>query len=332
MRFTRRTLLIVSALLIALVAVEPARAQDGVGSTGAQVLQLVAGARAASLSGAYTAAWTDSDVLFYNPAGTAALGAAASLAYQRHTAQGITFGSASGVYEIAGFAVGAGVAFLDAGEVAVIVPDPDFGGERGEETGETASAGESAVRLSAGKRLLDGRFRVGAAAGFVSSALADVTRGSVIFDAGAQYDAMPNVAVGASLRNLGPRLSGEEEDVGGAPLPSEARFGATAQFYGADGMGAVVAADVISRLNEGTTSLVAGIEAGLMPTDADRLSAVARAGYDLDDLDDEDGPLGAFRLGAGISLGSIAVDYTFRQFEYFGAVHRFGLRWRRGTP
>jgi hypothetical protein len=66
MRFIRRCPL--AASLLAAFAAAPLAAQ-GVGTTGAQVMQLPAGARAAALSGAYTAASGDADVLFYNPAG-----------------------------------------------------------------------------------------------------------------------------------------------------------------------------------------------------------------------------------------------------------------------
>lgn len=334
MAFCRTTVSIAAAAaLFTLLALRPARAQEGVGAAGAQVLQLAAGARAAGMSGAYTAAWTDSDVLFYNPAGVATLDAAASLAYRRYTTQGVTFGSASGAYRIGRISIGAGATFLDAGEIPVIVPDPAFGGERGRETGETASAAESAVRLAGALPLLDGRLRVGAAAGIVSSTLADVDRGTAVFDVGAQYAPLPRITIGASLRNVGGDLSGDRS-ARSAPLPSEARVGATARLaddligFGDRGFGAVLAADVVSRLNEGSTGVVAGVEAGLMPPGTGELGAVARAGYGVG----SDGALGALRLGAGVTLGGIAVDYTFQRFEYFGGIHHFGLRWVPDAP
>lgn len=322
-RTTIRTVPLVAVSWLALAAA-PASAQEGVGATGAQVLQLVAGSRAAAFSGAYTAAEWDADVLFYNPAGAASLDAAASVAYQRHTSQGITFGTAAGAYRVGSVVFGIGAAYLDGGEIDVIEPDPRFGGERGEPTGETATAGESAARLSAAIPLLDGRLRLGAGAGFVTTTLAEVSRSTAIFDAGAQY-ALPGVTLGASVRNFGPEMSGP---LGGdVPLPTEARAGATVRLDGTRGLGAVIAADVISRLNEGTTGVVAGVEAGLMPDAYDAIGAVFRAGYGLGAED----ALGALRVGAGFSRGPVAIDYTFQQFEYFGAVHRVGIRWTGGT-
>ncbi|MFW6080191.1 MAG: hypothetical protein ACODAE_11255, partial [Gemmatimonadota bacterium] len=117
---------------------------------------------------------------------------------------------------------------------------------------------------------------------------------------------------------------------GGAPLPSEARIGVTARLAGSRfaagrDFGATVAADVVTRVAEGATGVVGGVEAGLMPRSGDdAFGAVLRAGYGLG----ADDALGAVRVGAGVSLGSLGVDYTFQDYDFFGAVHRFGLRWR----
>ena len=40
-----------------------------------------------------------------------------------------------------------------------------------------------------------------------------------------------------------------------------------------------------------------------------------------------EGGLGALRLGGGLTMMNLALDYTFQNLEHFGAVHRFGLRW-----
>lgn len=312
-----------SALLVALPLLgraAPARAQ-GPGTTAASVLQFQAGSRAAALSGAYTAASGDADVLFYNPAGAAGLDAAASLAYQRHV-EDIAFGSAAGAYRLGRIVLGLGAAYFDAGEVRVIEPDPSFGGQRGRETGETAGARESAARLAVAVPV--GRLSLGAAAGFVSSDLAGVTRSAPIFDLGAQF-ALPRITLGAAIRNIGGSMTGgDAED---AALPTEARLGATFEVAGAERLGVLVGADLASDLRAGTTTFAAGVEAGLLPQPSRRLSAVARLGMDTEGRG-EDG-LGALRFGAGLTLDRLAVDYTFQELEFFGAVHRIGARWTR---
>ncbi|HEX7051255.1 MAG TPA: PorV/PorQ family protein [Longimicrobiales bacterium] len=298
-----------------------ALAQDGIGTTGAPVLQFLAGSRAAAFSGAYTAAIADADALFYNPAGAAGLDGAVSLSYQRHV-EDIAFGSIAGVLAVGPVALGLGAAYFDAGEVPVTVPDPAYGGERGRETGETAAARESAVRLAAALPL--GRFHIGAAAGFVSSDLAGITRSAPIFDLGAQF-VLDRVTLGASLRNLGGDMTGA--DAQDTPLPTELRAGAMLELAGTRGLGVRLAADVISDIRAGTATVAGGVEAGILPGATRRLSAVARVGLDTEGQGD--GGLGAIRVGGGIALDDFAVDYTYQQLDFFGAIHRFGIRWSR---
>jgi len=297
-------------------------AGQGAGSTGATVLQVLAGSRAAALSGAYAGAAGDADVLFYNPAGIAGLGAAASVSYQRYV-EDIGVASGAGVLRLGRLALGASVVFLDYGDIDERVPDPDFGGQTGLPTGRTVSASESATRLSGALELGDGRFSLGAGLGFVSVNLAGASRSAPFFDAGAQYR-LETVTVGASIRNLGGALNGS--GLADADLPAEARLGAMARLTRADGLGAVLSADLVRELNARTTGFVAGIEAGLMPAVASRVGAVGRIGYDAGTGTDGQG---ALRFGGGLSLGGLAVDYAYQEYELFGSLHRFGVRWAR---
>lgn len=305
----------------ALGGARSAAGQSGAATTGAPVLQLPAGGRAAALSGAYTAAASDADVLFYNPAGIAGVGVAAGLSYERRVLD-TGFASGSGVFQLGRVHLGAGVAFLDYGSIDVLEPDPDFGGQTGRPTGEQVSASEVAARLAAALPLLDERLRVGAAVGFVSSSLAESSRSTPLVDLGAQY-ALPRVTFGAALRNLGGSLSGG--GLADARLPTEARVGSMVRIARPGGPGAVLSADFVANLPEKTSGLAAGVEAGLLPA-ADRVGAVARFGYN--GTAGSEG-LGKLQLGAGLSMGSLALDYAYQHFQYFGSVHRFGLRWMR---
>lgn len=317
----RRHARVMVCLVVAALAgsADAARGQDA-GRTGAAVLQLPAGARAAALSGAYSAAASDADVLFYNPAGAAALGAAATASYVRHVLD-ISAVTAAGVLRLGPLTVGAATALLDAGDVRVVEPDPQYGGERGRETGERASASESATRLAVALPLYGGRIRLGAAAGYVSSDIAGASRATAIFDVGAQL-ALERVTLGAALRNLGGPLAGDGLEH--ADLPTEARAGVRLEASNAANLGATLSADVVSRAGGGTW-LAAGLEAGLMPA-AGRVGAVGRIGWDGGT---GPGGLGGLRLGAGLSHGEIAVDYAYQDLDLFGPVHRIGIRWRR---
>ncbi len=312
--------LVAVSALAALAAGAPARAQQGAGVAGASVLQLPAGSRAPSFSGAYSAATGDADVLFYNPAGLATLHAGAAVAFEP-LVEGMSFGSAAGSFRIGALALGAGIAYLDGGSLQEQVPDPLYGGQRGTTTGQTVSASESAARLAAALPLAGGRVRVGAAAGFVSTSLAGTSSGTPLFDVGAQAGIVPALTIGASVRNLGGTLG---QDSTAAPLPAEARIGLSYARTLPTGLGVTVSADFVSQLKEHTSGVVGGLEAGVLPAGERRFGAVARVGYSAAQGSDGLAPL---QLGGGLILGAFALDYTFQDLKYFGPVHRLGLRW-----
>lgn len=307
--------------VLAMLLVAPAlHAQDGPGTAGAGVLQLMAGSRAPGLSGAYTAIGGDVDVLFYNPSGIASLRAGASVSYQRYV-EDIGLFSGAGAVRAGPIVLGASLLMLDYGTVEEIVPDPEFGGQTGMPTGNRIGASELAARVSAGMPLLRDRLRVGASAGMVRVELAGGARVAPLVDMGAQL-ALPHVTLGATLRNLGPTLSGR--GLADAPLPRELRVGASAALPTTSRFGAMVSADFVAALEEGTSGFVAGVEAGLLPSDASPFGAVVRVGYDGAV---GDGGIGAVRAGGGLSAGAFSLDYTYQSFDPFGAVHRFGVRW-----
>jgi hypothetical protein len=317
-----RSLIGVSAAVFAIAAATPLAAQDGAGTAGATVLQLPAGSRAPALSGAYAGMSGDADALFYNPAGVASVAAAASLAYQRHV-EDIGLISAAGAFRAGRLVFGASLLVLDFGDIAEVVPDDDFGGQTGRVTGNTLGASELAARAAVALPLVDDRLHVGLTAGMVSTDLAGLRRSAPFLDAGVQY-LLSRVTVGASIRNLGGSMSGS--GLAEAPLPTELRAGAVVDVSGRQGLGALIAADLVTSLEEGTTGVVAGVEAGLMPSAAGALGAVGRIGYDT--APGGNG-LGALRLGGGISLAGVAFDYTYQKYDFFGTIHRFGVRWSR---
>lgn len=297
-------------------------AQQGAGVTGAAVLELTGGARAEALSGAYVAAAGDADVLLYNPAGLAMLDAAASLSYQRHV-ESVTLGSVAFARSFGRVVLGAGAAFLDAGEIRVVEPDPAYGGERGRLTGETTSASETALRLAASAPFAADRLRLGAAIGLVASDLAGLSRTAPLLDVGAQF-ALGAGRLGIALRNLGGSMTG-----GGAEpvrLPGELRVGAAWDVVRSGKLSAATAVDVVARPRDGSTALLAGVEAGLRPAAEGGIGAVARIGYGGES---GDGALGSLRIGGGVERGALAVDYVYRNLDPFGAVHRIGVRWTR---
>lgn len=319
-RFSRPRIAIFATLAsLAAVALAPPVAAQGSGSTGAELLKIPAGARAAAFAGAYTAVRSDPDAIFYNPAAAGWLTRAVGLGYQAYV-EDVRLGSFSAAYDLGPVVLGGGVVFLDAGTVDEIVPDPQFGGQTGMPTGETASAGETVARVAAGLPLLDRRATVGAALGFVTSNLAGVERSAPFLDLGAQFR-VADLTIGASARNIGGSLS--NETWGDAPLPLEARLGAAYGYATPTGYGATATADLILGIEDETTGFAFGAEAGLMGGDAP-ISAVLRAGIELGESEEH---LGRIRVGGGIGFAGVALDYTLQNFEFLGPIHRIGLRW-----
>src|SRR5262245_43706333 len=253
-----RTFLVLAAQ-IALMIPCPAFAQ-GAGAAGGQVLQFVAGARAAGFSGAYTAAHGDADALFYNPAGIAALMRGAALSYETYV-EDIGLASFGGAYTAGRFSFGLGGLYLDAGEIDVCAPDPDFGGNRCLPTGGRVSASEAVARLSLARPIGES-LRLGMSAGLVSVSLAEEARSTPVFDLGAQYD-LSSVTLGAALRNVGGSLS--SDSLADAELPTELRLGAAFHFLRPSGIAVNVHTDVVARVRDGSAGLLIGGEAGWLP-------------------------------------------------------------------
>src|SRR5688572_1178488 len=186
--------------LVLLLAWTDGVGAQGPGTAGAQILTLTAGTRAAALAGAYTAIPDDPDGIFYNPASAAWLERAFGLGYQKYV-QDIVFGSLAAAIKIGPMGLGAGVLFLDMGEIDEIVPDPLYDGERGRRTGATVGAVETAARLAAAVPVLQQRASLGLAAGIVTSDLAGLRRDAAFLDLGGQYR-RGALTAGVSLRHV----------------------------------------------------------------------------------------------------------------------------------
>jgi hypothetical protein len=305
-----------SALVLMLAWADGAVAQ-GPGTAGAQILTLTAGTRAAALAGAYTAVPGDPDGIFYNPASAAWLERAFGFGYQKYV-EDVVFGSVAGAIKIGPIGLGAGVAYLDAGEIDEIVPDPLYDGERGHPTGATVGATETAARLAVAVPFLDQRASLAVGAGIFTSDLAGLRQDATFLDVGGQYRRGP-LTVGAALRNLGTEQRDDGDDLS---LPLEASFGVSRGLRFGERFGGLLAGDIVRRIEEETYVVNFGAEAGFLPRGG-AVGAVLRSGMTLDHGDH----LGRFRAGAGVGVGGVWLDYTIQHFRYLGMIHRIGVRW-----
>jgi hypothetical protein len=144
-----------------------AQATSTGGRHAAVILELPASARAQALGGGYAALVDDDAAVFYNAAQLVAPAApdrSAGLSIQQYFASS-TVAALSGAMRLGPGALALGIQVLNYGSEDEIVPDPNFGGQRGMATGGTVSASD--MVLSAGYGVTARRVRLGGAAKLV---------------------------------------------------------------------------------------------------------------------------------------------------------------------
>ncbi|HVE77406.1 MAG TPA: PorV/PorQ family protein [Gemmatimonadaceae bacterium] len=298
----------------ALAAPRDARAQNA-----AVVLELPASARALGLGGAMTAVGDDDAALFWNPAQVAAAPRrAAGLSVQNYL-ESTTLGALSGAARWGAGTVGIGVQVLSLGSVREVVPDPAFGGERGQETGASVSASDLALSLGYAARWR--AFRVGAAAKLVRQDVAGESGNAVAGDIGAAMDLIGGrVTVAAAAQHIGSDMT-----VAGsrATMPTLLRAGAAGTLR-REALTLLVAADVV-RTRGFDPRVAGGAELGWRATP--RVSLTARAGFAQAA---NGGDARGATFGGSVAVGRVALDYGYQGFDALGsASHRVGVRYRR---
>ncbi|HEX7118988.1 MAG TPA: PorV/PorQ family protein [Longimicrobiales bacterium] len=312
---TARSLLL--ALAATAVSATPAAAQDP-GATAAPVLRLAPAPRALALGGAY-ASLSDALSAFYNPARLAAASPAATLAYRTLPVEA-GVGAAALAMRLGPGTLGAGVQFLNYGEIDVVEPDPATGGEIGVPTGERVGGGELVVTAAYGLRL-PGRIEVGVAAKLLRLQLAEAAATGTAFDLGAGLEVLDGrVTLGAAVQNLGADI-GPGRD---APLPRRVRAGAALHLDGPAGFQAVLVAEALEE--GGAVAPLGGIEIGRAGPGGSAL--VGRLGYDGSGGAGGPDPLVA---GAGLALDGVTLDYAYRELGALGSAHVFGISLRLGS-
>ena len=293
-----------------------ARAQGGQSS--AIILELPASPRAMALGGASVALDGDASV-FYNPAQLATVGrVAAGLSVQRYILSS-TLGAVSAGARFGPGTIALGAQILQYASEPEVVPDPDFGGERGEETGNTIDAGDLAVTV--GYAVASGRWRFGGAGKFIRQRIVEESGTAFGVDLGVAVSVWRGATLGASVQNLGTSLETGTTD---GDLPRIIRVGGAVPFTLTEGVTLLATGDVIvPRVGDVTPG--GGVELAWRATPG--VSIAGRLGGALVPGDDDGSPLTA---GAAVMGRSLALDYAFRSFDAVGgATHRIGVRWWR---
>ena len=275
----RMTITATLAAAMAVASLSPAFA-GGAGSSGGLTLIEAAGARAAALGEAVSAAADDVTAAVYNPAALSTLTSPqVSFSYLKGIA-----GDASGRLHLGQKNLGLSVSYYSAGSVDII----DGGSPR------TVNA-ETDLAATLGGAFTRGRIGFGGAVKFLSSQLAESSRATAYaVDLGVRSEISPRFRVSSALQNLGTKLKFVDE---GDPLPRILRAGA--EFEAIHGRAPItLSVETPYFLNEKELRPSLGAEIRVGPM-------AFRAGYRMGSA------IEGLSLGAGFSAGGLLIDYAF---------------------
>ena len=292
----------------------------GAQRTAPPVLELPASPRALALGEAYGAAAGDDAVLFYNPAQLAAAGPAhrSVAASVQPWLDGARLGSVVAGTSFRGGRLAVGLRLLDYGDEAEIVPDPDYGGERGTATGASVGANEYAISLGYGTTI--GPVRAGAALLAARQNIASLSGGKFAADVGIAAS-----LAGGTLAVAVQNVSGEMT-IGSvrAPLPMRVRVGIASPPVWLGPLRVDALAEV-ARVRDGDARPAGGLEARWT---SGGVGVAARVGGLPRRTADASGAM--VTAGLGISRGAWSLDWALQPVETLGGTtQRIGVTWAR---
>lgn len=271
--------------------------------SGADFLNIGAGARASGMGSAYTAVTGDASSIYYNPAGLA-YGNKKELSFMH---AGWLLG---GSYDFAAFALP-----MKGWNSAFSFTRLDHGSFESRGAGREAGAGfgasDKAVALGVGRRLGNG-LSVGLGAKFIQSEIAGYGAETFAFDLGIvrSLSSLP-LSFGASVRNLGPGLKYlDKRD----PLPLSISAGASLRALSV--MNVVV--DIKRLVFDRQTDFSVGTEYAVFGPMA------LRGGYGAS-LASAGTKLAGLSGGFGLKLGNMQLDYSFTPFGDLDTTKKLGL-------
>lgn len=310
-----RTLLLSITLLQSGLCSAGSFGSSAKGTSTAGFLKLGAGARAASMGGAYSAVSGDANSVYWNPAAlTGIKGQAAAFTHASHIDSSFFEYAAYAKNLGDGGAIGAGLQYLSAGRIT----ETD---NTGTDTG-SFTPNDLAVSLAYAWKFKDLKslsalngFSLGLAAKLIRSTIIDTAQAMAV-DFGALSPAyMDNkLNFAFTVSNLGGKMKFEQEREN---LPLALKVGSA---YKITERWLTVGDISFPRDNEPQAAL--GTE--YLWRMKDDWSLAGRAGYNSRTTGDINGVTG-FSLGMGFANGKLGIDYAMLPFGSFGLTHRVSL-------
>ena len=302
-----RTMRFLALTAVVLLAAAAPSAAAGVGTTGAQFLQVGVGARPLAMGGAFSALPDDANAINWNP------GALAEVKTKNLTAsynalfkdenQGF-LGYASPVGQAGTAAVGFNY---------LMVSDIPRRAAESDAPDSTFANQNYVASLAYGRSVILDKFSLGVNLKYIREDLDNFKGSAMAVDLGALYKTpVEHLTAGLVMQNLGTRI-------GPDPLPLTFKGGAAYRLFKER---LVLASDVDWLAMDQRAYWDLGGEFWL-----DKALAL-RAGYELGHGVDKTGSMVGFATGFGVKISQLVLDYAFVPFGDLGNTHRFTLGWR----
>jgi hypothetical protein len=296
------------ALLGALTLATTAQAQDKVGTTGAQFLEIGISPRADALGGAYTSIADDVSALYYNPAGLIQLDSRQVMVSLIDYPADISYSFVGLAFPAIGGMIGFSYYGLDAGEMNVTTHSYQFG-----VAGWTFGARDYALAMTYARSLTD-RFSVGGTIKVIDELYEDERATGWAADLGTQYNTgFRNFKISMMMSNFGPDMKFLEDEF---PLPISFKFGGAIDVADGPRHHAVLAIEG-SHPADNREKYNMGMEYTYQRFASFRIGQ--RWEHDIGGLSYGGGL--AFKVGGR----ALRVDYGYQDFEFLTEIHRFSF-------
>lgn len=306
------------------------------GTVAASFLEIGVNARAEAMGGAYVAMRGNSDMIYWNPAGTAFVKGMSGSFTNTQWLANTTFNFASVAVPLRSLKSVVGLSFTTLG-----IPEQEVRSYNGDLTGEKYDARDYAVNLSYSMRLIP-TFSVGLTAKYINQRIWSENATGFGFDFGVSYQTpLEGLTMGSSISNFGNDMGMDGKNLSDIidpdpsnegvndipvkyttdefPLPQIFRFG-LAYEYDWDYFSTVATVDLMHPTGS-TESMNLGLEVGF------REVIFARGGYQ--NLFERD-QINGLTLGLGIQYKlnnkeTFAFDYAYSDWGILQKTHRISM-------
>jgi len=302
------TAVVVCVLGATVLSGPSALAQDKVGTTGAQFLEIGVSPRADALGGAFTSIADDVSAVYYNPAGLVQLESRQAMVSLIDYPADISYSFAAVAFPGLGGMIGIAYYGLNAGEMRVTTPEYQSG-----KPGWMFTAKDYAFSLTYARSLTD-RFSVGGTMRVIDELYEEERATGWSADLGSQYNTgFRNFKISMMMSNFGPDMKFLDDEY---PLPINFKFGGAIDVMDGPHNHAVLAVEG-AHPSDNREKYNAGVEYTF------NKFASFRVGHRWEH------DIGGVSFGGGVALNmekvAMRIDYGYQDFDPLEQIHRISF-------